>query len=305
VLALVGPTASGKTGVALAVAPTLRAEVVGVDSMQVYRGMDIGTAKPGAEERRRVPHHMIDVFDAAQPMSVAAFQRSARAAIAGILARGRVPLLVGGAGLYFRAVVDDLRFPPTNPAVRRELERLEPRRLLDRLRAADPEAAGQIEPANVRRVVRALEVLEITGRPFSAFRRAWDDYTGRYELIAAGLAVPVAELARRVEARTRAMVEEGLLEEVRRLLDRGLREALSSTRAIGYREFVAHLDGAVTLDEAIEATVAATRRYARRQMTWFRQDPRVRWFDGSDSRRAAGEIRAYYEQEIARRSSRA
>lgn len=304
VLALVGPTASGKTAVAVSIAPELRAEIVSVDSMQVYRGMDVGTAKPTPEERRRVPHHMIDVVDPARPMSVAAFQRAARAAIAGVVARGRVPLVVGGAGLYFRAVVDDLRFPPTDPAVRRSLELQDPASLVARLRAADPEAARWIEPGNVRRVVRALEVIEVTGSRFSEFRDAWDDYTSRYDLVATGLAVPREELDRRIDTRVRAMVAAGLVEEVRALLDRGLRGALTASRAIAYRELVAHLDGALSLEEAIEATVSATRRYARRQVTWFRRDPRVRWFGAMERGRATDEIRAYYRDEIARRATR-
>lgn len=302
VLALVGPTASGKTAIAVALAPGLRAEIVSLDSMQVYRGMDIGTAKPTRQERRRVPHHMIDVADPARPYSVAAFQAAARAATDSVLLRGRVPLLVGGSGLYYRAVVDELSFPPTDPRTRAAIERNDPAALAERLRADDPDAASRIEPQNLRRIVRALEVMELTGRPFSEFRTAWDRYESRYDLIAAGLRVDPDALAARITTRVDRMLGAGLVDEVRTLLDRGLRRALTASRAIAYPEIVAYLDGATTLEEARERIVRNTRRFARRQMSWFRVDPRIRWFDGSDTERAGEEIGAYYEREIARRT---
>lgn len=299
VLALVGPTASGKTAVAVELAPGLRAEIVSLDSMQVYRGMDVGTAKQKVSERRGVPHHMVDVADPARPYSVASFQRGARAAIDGILVRGRRPLLVGGSGLYYRAVVDELEFPPTDPAVRAAIAGGDA--LAERLRARDPEAAARIEPANVRRVVRALEVMELTGRRFSEFRSAWDSYVSRYDLVVAGLRVPSQVLARRIAERVDGMLEAGLVVEARNLLDRGLRGALTASRAISYPEAVAHIDGSITLDEAREQIVRRTRRFARRQMSWFRADPRIVWFEAADTERACDEIRAYYEREIARR----
>lgn len=302
VLALVGPTGAGKTAVALTVAPALRAEVVGVDSMQIYRGMDVGTAKPDPAERARVPHHLIDIADPARPSSVASFQRAARSATDAILARGRAPLLVGGSGLYYRAVVDDLEFPPTDPLVRGDIAQDAPSDLAARLRSRDPEAADRIDPANVRRVVRALEVMELTGRRFSDFRTAWDRYESRYDLVAAGMRLPADALGERIEARVDAMLERGLVDEVRVLLDRGLRSALTASRAISYPEIVAYLDGSFTLTEARVQIVRATKRYARRQMAWFRADPRIRWFDASDTGRVASEIRAYYEREIARRT---
>jgi tRNA dimethylallyltransferase len=301
-LALVGPTASGKTQVSLEVAPGLRAEVVSLDSMQIYRGMDVGTAKPTADERRGVPHHMLDVADPARPYSVASFQSMARAAADGILARGRRPMFVGGSGLYYRAVVDELDFPPTNAALRAQIERRDQNELLARLRERDPEAAARIEPANVRRVVRALEVIELTGRRFSEFRTAWDSYKSRYDLVVAGIKLSPAMLGERIAARVDRMIENGLADEVRTLLDRGLRTSLTAARAIAYPEMVAHLDGAITLDEARGQIVRSTRRFARRQMSWFRADPRIEWFDGADSRRAAEEIRAYYERAIERRT---
>lgn len=302
VLALLGPTGAGKTAVSLAVAPAVRAEIVGVDSMQIYRGMDLGTAKPTPEERRRVPYHLIDIADPGTPFSVAAFQGAARAAIDAILLRGRVALLVGGSGLYYRAVVDDLEFPPTDPAVRRSIERGHPSELAASLRARDPEAAERIDPANVRRVVRALEVMELTSRRFSEFRTAWDRYESRYDLVAAGLLVEPDDLARRIAARVDRMLEAGLVDEVRGLLERGFRSSLTASRAIAYPEIVAHLEGSITLDDAREQIVRNTRRYARRQMSWFRADPRTRWFDASDMGRAGQEIGAYYGREIAART---
>jgi tRNA dimethylallyltransferase len=302
VLALVGPTAAGKTGIALDVAPGLRAEIVSLDSMQVYRGMDIGTAKPSAEEQARAPHHMIDVAEPAQPYSVAAFQRSARSAIDSILLRGRVAFLVGGSGLYYRAVVDELSFPPTDALVRARIERAEPSELAARLRQRDPDAASRIEPGNLRRVVRALEVLELTGRPFSEFRTAWDRYDSRYDLVVAGIHVARETLSERVAERTDSMFAAGLIDEARSLLDRGLRGALTASRAIAYPEAVAVIDGSMTEQEARDQIVRNTLRFARRQMSWFRNDPRVKWFDGRETERAASEIRAYYEEQIAERT---
>jgi tRNA dimethylallyltransferase len=300
VLALIGPTGAGKTEIALALAPALRAEIVSIDSMQIYRGMDIGTAKAGQDERAKVPHHMIDIADPAHPYSVAQFQRAARAAIAQVSARGRVPLLVGGSGLYFRAVVDDLKFPPTDDLVRARVAADDPERLLERLRIADPQAAERIEPANVRRIVRALEVLELTGQPFSAFRESWDEYRSRYDLVVAGLRLDPALLDQRIDQRTRAMFASGLIDEVKSLLDQGLRSALTASRAIAYKEAVASLDGEMTRDEAVAATALATRRFARRQMTWFRKDPRIRWFDAAGET-VAREVHDFLAEEGAKR----
>lgn len=302
VLALVGPTGSGKTAISLAVAPALRAEIVGVDSMQVYRGMDIGTAKPSPEERAQVPHHMIDVADPGKPFSVATFQTAARSATDAILMRGRTPLLVGGSGLYYRALVDELEFPPTDAAVRAAIGAGDPEVLIARLRQRDPDAAERIDPANLRRVVRALEVMELTSKRFSDFRTAWDRYESRYDLVAAGVRIPAGELETRIRERVRRMFEAGLVEEVRALLDRGFRSALTAPRAIAYPETVALIDGTMTPEEATEQIVRNTRRYARRQLSWFRADPRIHWFDAPDTERASEEIRAYYEREIARRT---
>ncbi len=288
-LALVGPTASGKSEAGLLLARRIGAEIVSVDSMLVYRGMDLGTAKPGPAERALVPHHLIDVAEPEEPFSVARYQRLALAAVEEIRARGRHVLLVGGSGLYFRAVVDRLEFPGTDRDLRRRLEldaaSLGPDALHDRLSGLDPAAAGRIEPANVRRTVRALEVAALTGRPFSSFAAAWDRYPAE-RVVAAGIELPPEVLARRIRARVETMLRRGLLEEVRRLLDRGLFGWLTSSRAIGYAEFARHLEGRLSLEEAVESTVRRTRQLARRQMVWFRRDPRIRWFP-ADERGAA------------------
>ena len=295
VAAIVGPTGSGKSEIALRVAEALRAEIVAVDSMTIYRGMDVGTAKPPRGDRERVPHHLIDIADPAEPYSVAQFQQAARAAIGDIAARGRLPLLVGGSGLYFRAVVDELSFPPTDPAVRASIAEADPETLRQRLRDVDPAAAAAIDPANLRRVVRALEVAQLTGSPFSAFRESWDRYESRYDLTAAGIALSADALRARIAVRVQAMIEHGLVGEVRALLDRGLRGALTASRAIAYGEIVAHLDGGMTLDEAVAAIESATWRYARRQMTWFRKDPRIRWFDTADPGGLAEPVAAWLD----------
>jgi tRNA dimethylallyltransferase len=283
--ALVGPTASGKTEAAIEVAERLDAEIVSVDSMLVYRGMDLGTAKPTTEQRARVPHHLIDVAEPSEPFSVARYQALCRDAVIEIRGRGRRVLLAGGTVLYLRAVVDDLAFPGTDPSVRAalqaEADRVGAARLYARLGESDPVAAAKIEPANVRRVVRALEVAELTGRPFSSFALAWERYEpGR--LRAAGVRMPRDVLAGRIEARVAAMLEAGLLDEVRGLVARGFGSWLTASQAIGYAEFARHLAGELTLEEAVAGTVRRTRGLARRQMAFLRRDPRIRWFDTDD-----------------------
>ncbi len=280
-LAIVGPTASGKSEAAIAVAEAIGAEIVSVDSMLVYRGMDVGTAKPSPAERARVPHHLVDVVEPSEPFTVARYRELAERAIRGIRERGRRVLLVGGSGLYFRAVVDRLAFPGTDAHTRALLElearALGPERLHARLAQLDPAAAARIEPANVRRTVRALEVAAVTGRPFSAFAADWERYEpGRVR--AAGVEIPREVLAARIEARVRRMLEGGLLEEVRALVERGLGGWLTASQAIGYAEFARHLAGELSLEEAVASTVRRTRELARRQMVWFRRDPRIRWF---------------------------
>jgi tRNA dimethylallyltransferase len=280
-LALLGPTASGKTEAATAVAERLGAEIVSVDSMLVYRGMDVGTAKPGPEELARIPHHLVDVADPSEPFSVARYQALAREAIEGIRARGRAILLVGGTVLYERAVVDDLEFPVTDPEVRSDLEaeaeRVGAVAMYERLASSDPVAAAKIEPGNIRRTIRALEVARLTGRPFSSFAEAWERYEpGRVR--AAGIEMPRAILADRIENRVTEMLDRGLLDEVRSLVGRGFGGWLTSSQAIGYAEFARHLAGAWTFDEAVAGTVRRTKALARRQMAFLRKDPRIRWF---------------------------
>ena len=280
-LALVGPTASGKTEAGITLAHRFGAEICSVDSMVVYRGMDVGTAKPTAAQRVDVPHHLIDVADPAERFTVSVFQSLARAAVDGIRERGRVPLLVGGSGLYFRAIVDDLSFPAEDPAVRADLEReavvAGVDRLYGRLQALDPAAAGKIEPTNTRRVVRALEVPAVTGTAFSGFAGAWERFDARRVRVA-GVAIPTDVLGRRIEDRVSTMFASGWIEEVRGLLELGLGGWLTSTQAIGYAELARHLGGRLSLDEAWVVTVRRTRNLARRQAAWFRRDPRIRWF---------------------------
>ena len=284
VVVLVGPTASGKSGLALALAERLTAagrpaEIVNADSMLVYRGMDIGTAKPTATELARVRHHLVDVLDVTETATVADFQQRARAAIADCLDRGVVPIVVGGSALYIRAIVDEFEFPGTDQAVRQrwetELARVGPEQLHDRLRAVDPGAAEAILPGNGRRIVRALEVIELTGRPFTARLPE-----RRYHLdgvVQIGLAVDRPTLDARIEQRVDAMWAAGLVEEVAELAGHGLREGLTASRALGYRQVLELLDGLVDESEARRRTVVGTRKFARRQDSWFRQDPRIAW----------------------------
>ncbi|HET8527114.1 MAG TPA: tRNA (adenosine(37)-N6)-dimethylallyltransferase MiaA [Actinomycetota bacterium] len=280
-LAVVGPTASGKTELAIEVAERLGAEIVCADSTTVYRGMDVGTAKATPEQRARVPHHLIDVAEPSEPFTVARYQRLARAAIEDVRGRGRVALLVGGSGLYVRAVADDLVFPPTDPAVRERLQAeaaaAGATAMYERLAGLDLPAADRIEPDNVRRTVRALEVAEITGRPFSSYAEAWDRYPPD-RVRAVGVDVPRPDLYTRIEARVRAQLAEGLVEEVKELAHRGLAGWLTASQAIGYAEFARHLEGELSLDEAVARTVKRTKALARRQLAWFRRDPRIRWF---------------------------
>jgi tRNA dimethylallyltransferase len=284
-VALVGPTASGKTEAAIAIAERLGAEIVSVDSMLVYRGMDVGTAKPTPEQRSRVPHHLVDVVEPSEPFSVARFQTLGREAAAGIRDRGHRVLLSGGTVLYLRAVVDELAFPPTDPAVRSaledEAERVGALAMYERLARSDPVAAGKIEPENVRRTIRALEVARLTGRPFSSFARAWERYEPA-RVRAAGIRIPPAILARRIERRVGSMIAGGLLAEVRELVAAGFGSWLTASQAIGYAEFARHLAEELTLEEAIAGTVKRTKALVRRQMAFLRRDPRVRWFEAGE-----------------------
>lgn len=294
-LALVGPTASGKSRVALALAEMFGCEIVCADSMTVYRGFDIGTAKPSPADRARIAHHLLDVADPGEAFSVARYQRLARAALTEIRSHRNVPLVVGGSGLYFRAVVDDLDFPPTDPAVRARIESDDTETLAARLKREDPDAATFLDLTNRRRIVRALEVIELTGRPFSSFRDAWGRYT---PVIVAGLAPPLEILDPRIEHRLHEMLDRGLLDEVRGRIEAGHRDDLVTSQAIPYRQAVDLVEEKMTRDQFFEQAARATRRLARRQLSWFRRDPRVRWFDTDESERAAQEVGAYYNERM-------
>jgi len=283
-LALVGATASGKSSLALRYAFVHDdVEIVSMDSMQVYRGMDVGTAKATLAERAQVPHHLIDVTDPGEEWSVVRFQAEARAAVAEIEARGKRALLVGGTGLYVQAVVDPMTFPPEDRALRAEIE-AEARapgglaRLFADLQRLDPDAAAQIEPGNTRRVVRALEVIRITGRPFSSFGPGIQKFgPTMFPVRMVGVWCTREALDERIRARVAAMAQAGLVAEVEEL--RGHPQGLSRTaaQAIGYQEVLAHLAGECSLDEALTATATRTRQFARRQRMWFRRDPRISW----------------------------
>ncbi|WP_345456564.1 tRNA (adenosine(37)-N6)-dimethylallyltransferase MiaA [Nocardioides marinquilinus] len=294
IVALVGATASGKTALSLDLAERLGGEVVNTDAMQLYRGMDVGTAKLAPSERRGVPHHLLDVLTVREAASVATFQLQARSVVAALRERGATPLLVGGSALYTRAVVDRFEFPGTDDAVRSrwesELDAVGARALHARLAAADPEAAARIEPDNGRRVVRALEVVELTGRPFSASlpeQTYLDPAT-----VQVGVEIDRPTLDERIERRVEAMFAGGLVAEVERLLGEGLAEGRTASMAIGYREVAEHLAGGLSLDEARERTVAATRRFARRQLSWWRRDDRIVWVGHDDPDRVGRAVAA-------------
>lgn len=280
VVSIVGPTASGKTGLGIAIARRLaergeRAEIVNADAYQMYRGMDIGTAKPTAEEQAAVPHHLIDIIDPDDTMTVARFQQLARRTIAELQSRGIRPILVGGSGLYARAAIDDISFPGTDPKIRERLERREREEgagvLFEELRAKDPQAAARMDPRNPRRTIRALEVIELTGRPYSAT-------LPRYRYVVAsvqiGLDLDRADLDRRIDIRTAQMREAGFLDEARRLRPH---MGLTASRALGYQQMFDLLDGLWDERDAWADVAQKTRRLARKQMGWFGRDPRIHW----------------------------
>jgi tRNA dimethylallyltransferase len=287
IVAVVGATASGKSDLALDLAERLGGEIVNTDAMAVYRGMDIGTAKLPVAARRGIEHHLLDYLGVDEPLTVARFQRDARGVIADIRIRGGVPVLVGGSALYTRAVLDRFEFPGTDAAVRDRLEaelaEVGAPTLHERLAEIDPVAAGNILVDNGRRIVRALEVVEITGRPFSATLPVLE-YADPLS-VQIGVDIDRPTLDARIERRVEGMFAAGFVAEVERLLAAGLREGRTAARAIGYREVAAYLDGELTLDEARERAVVATRRFARRQDSWFRKDPRVMWVPYDDPQR--------------------
>jgi tRNA dimethylallyltransferase len=286
VVAVVGSTATGKSDLAVALARRLDGEIVNADSMQLYEGMDIGTAKLAVDQRGGIVHHLLDIWPVTKSAAVAQYQQLARAAIAEIAARGRVPVLVGGSGLYLRGTLDVLDFPGESAPIRAgladELATLGSAVLHQRLAQLDPAAAAAILPTNGRRIVRALEVIELTGRPFTATMPGFDSI---YDSVQIG--VDRADLDERVERRVHAMMSAGFLDEVRALLPLGLRHSPTAGKALGYAQLLSCLDdaGRVTgdLDAAVTATAAATRRFVRRQRSWFRRDPRIHWLDGTRS----------------------
>ncbi|MEC3973992.1 tRNA (adenosine(37)-N6)-dimethylallyltransferase MiaA [Amycolatopsis sp. H20-H5] len=288
-VAVVGPTATGKTALAVELALALGGEVINADALQLYRGMDIGTAKITEEEKRGVPHHLFDVLDVTQTASVAAYQRDARLRAEELIEAGRVPVLTGGSGLYVQAVLDDLRFPGTEPAIRarlgEEAAELGTPAMHARLATLDPVAAAKILPTDVRRIVRALEVIEITGEPFSANLTV--PGPARYGTVLVGVDREIAELDARVDLRVELMFAGGLVDEVHELIGRGLREGKTAARALGYQQVLAELDGEGDFAAAAAATAQATRRFVRRQRSWFRRDARIRWFDGATDELAA------------------
>lgn len=306
VVAVVGATASGKTGLSLDLAERLDGEVVNTDAMQVYVGMDIGTAKLPVGERRGIPHHLLDTLTVRDPATVAEFQQWARAAVEDIRGRGRTPVLVGGSALYTRAILDRFEFPGTDDAVRRRLEdelaTAGPAALHARLREADPEAADRILVENGRRIVRALEVVEITGRPFTASLPTLE-YADP-QAVQIGVDIDRPTLDARIAERVDAMFAAGFVAEVERLLGEGLAEGRTAGRAIGYREVAAHLAGEITLDEARERTVTATRRFSRRQDSWFRKDPRVVWIRFDDPELVEKALAAVEGSKIGRAAGR-
>lgn len=283
VVAVVGATASGKSDLALGLAEKLGGEIINTDAMQVYRGMDIGTAKLPVAERRGITHHLLDLLEVTEPASVAQFQGWARDLIADCRARGVVPVLVGGSALYTRAILDVFEFPGTDAEVRAridaELAAVGPEALHARLSVLDPQAAAGIIPTNGRRIVRALEVIELTGGFTSTLPEA--TYADP-DTLQIGVDIDRPTLDERIALRVDQMWADGLVEEVRALAERGLRDGLTASRAIGYRQVLAYLDGELTEDQAREQTVTGTRRFARRQDGWFRKDPRVRWVSYDD-----------------------
>ena len=277
---IAGATATGKSALSIELAQAIDAEIINADSMQVYHGMDIGTAKITLEERQGIPHHMLDVLEVNQDATVAWYQSAAREAIDEIHSRGKNVVMVGGTGLYIKSVIDELNFPDTDPMVRhtlnKEAEELGIDAMFARLEKLDPAAALAIDRANLRRIIRALEVIEITGKPFTANLPREDSvrYPNARQF---GLVMDRDLLSERIDLRVNSMFDKGLVSEVQKLIDKGLLEGRTAQRALGYSQVISHLKGETTLDAAIEETKRATRQYARRQETWFSRDARIKW----------------------------
>ena len=277
---IAGATATGKSALSIALAESIDAEIINADSMQVYRGMDIGTAKITVDERQGIRHHMLDVLDVNQDSTVAWYQSDARAAIDEIHSRGKNVVMVGGTGLYIKAVIDELNFPDTDPMVRhtlnKEAEQLGIDAMFERLERLDPAAALAIDRANLRRIIRALEVIEITGKPFTANlpRQESVRYPHAQQF---GLVMDREDLSERIDVRVNSMFEQGLVAEVEKLISEGLLQGRTAQRALGYSQVISYLNNELSLDAAIEETKRATRQYARRQETWFSRDSRIKW----------------------------
>lgn len=302
---LCGPTATGKTALAVLLAERLSAEIICADSRTIYRGMDIGTAKPSPEVRRRIPHHLLDVADPEETFTLSDYQRLARSAISAVRSRGRLPLVVGGSGLYIRAIADNLIIPPVSPdpALRRGLDAEEQRygagHLHRRLATLDPASAAHIHPRNTRRIIRALEVALLTGRPISA-QQGQRRPTG--SLVMVGLLADRDCLYARIDARVEAQLAAGLVDEVRKLLSRGIPDHAPAMQGLGYKEIAGWLRGRYDYEEAVRRLKQNTRRYAKRQFTWFRRDPRIVWVDitGIDPATLADRVHAIMDAEFPR-----
>ncbi len=286
-LVIVGPTAVGKSKVAIILAKSINGEIISADSMQVYKDMDIGTAKPSFEDRAQIKHHLIDIVDLKEDFSVAEYQRMAREVIMQIHGKGKLPILVGGSGLYIRAVIDKLEFPwgMMKSPIRHELEkRVESEgleRLYRELQNSDPQAAKKIHPHDARRIIRALEVIKLTGRSFSEYHKEWGKRESIYDVKIIGLNLPRKELHANIDRRVDEMMEKGLFKELKDLVLKGYKEVLTSSQALGYKELFDYLEGKSSLQGTVERIKQRTRQFAKRQLTWFRRDPRIKWMDVS------------------------
>jgi len=293
ILLILGPTATGKSALAIELAKELNGEIISADSMQVYRGLDIGTAKPSKEERKSVPHHLIDVKDPDEPWTVSDFTSRANEIISRLHKEGELPIIVGGTGLYLNSFLEGYSFPITeaNPALRARLEKEEAPALWDRLNKVDPEAAKKISKNDKKRIIRALEVFEGTGKPISKLQKR-SPVAGKYNVIMIGLNTEREKLYQKINERVDKMIDAGLVDEVKTLLSKGYNRKLTSMQALGYKEMIDHLEGKMPLKETIDLMKQKTRNFARRQMTWFRRFDGVKWF-GSEIAIRPEKIREY------------
>lgn len=295
-IVVAGPTASGKTGLAIEIARAINGEIVGADSMQIYKYMDIGAAKPTAEERSQAVHHMIDFLEPDDEYSVADYTEQAHKVIAEIASRGKVPVMCGGTGLYINSVVDDVTFGEfdTDYAMRAELEELAKRegaeKLLEILAEFDEESAKKLHPNNLRRIIRAIEFYRVTGVPISEHQRMTKERDSRYEPLMLCVSWDREVLYERINRRVDIMLDEGLLDEVRGLMDKGYTKELNSMKGIGYKEVMDYLDGAISYEEMVETVKQSSRRYAKRQLTWFRRDERIHWLNADNALDEAMEL---------------